>query len=83
VTAAEILRVLVAIPTPSIMSNVPLLEWVREFMEAHQWRVELLPYADENGVAKANLIARPKRAGVEAPIGLAFVCHTDTVPFAA
>jgi acetylornithine deacetylase len=83
VTAGDILRVLVAIPTPSALSNVPLLEWVREFMEAHHWRVAVLPYADENGVAKANLVARPKRAGEEAPIELGFVCHTDTVPYAA
>jgi acetylornithine deacetylase len=83
VTAAEILGVLVAIPTPSMVSNLPLLEWVRVILEARGWRVELLPYIDENDVAKANLIARPTRAEVEARIELAFVCHTDTVPYAA
>jgi acetylornithine deacetylase len=82
VTPAEILRELVAIPTPSAVSNVPLLEWVREFVQACGWRATLFPYADENGVAKANLIARPMAAGDGDPIELAFVCHTDTVPYA-
>ncbi len=82
-TAGEILRKLVAIPTPSAISNVPLLEWVQQFVEARGWHVELFPYTDENGVAKANLVARPKRAGVGEVIRLGFVCHTDTVPYAA
>lgn len=78
---ADILRELVAIPTPSSVSNVRLLEWVRTFLEAKGWTAQLLPYSDEHGVAKANLTARP-RSG-DAPIDLAFVCHTDTVPYAA
>ena len=81
-TAAEILRVLVAIPTPSLSSNVPLLHWVREFVEARGWQVQLLPYTDERSVAKANMVARPKGIPPHDPIELAFVCHTDTVPFA-
>ncbi len=81
--AAEILRELVAIATPSALSNLPLLSWVTGFVEARGWRVELFPYTDENGVAKANLIARPAGApGTAGVIDLAFVCHTDTVPFA-
>lgn len=44
--------------------------------------MNLLPYTDENGIAKANLIARPAQAEPGSPVGLAFVCHTDTVPFA-
>ena len=82
-TAAEILRTLVAIPSPSSISNVPLIDWVRTFLESHGWRVALQTYNDENGVAKANLIARPAPANGDDPIGLAFVCHTDTVPFAS
>jgi acetylornithine deacetylase len=80
--AKEILRELVAIPTPSAVSNLPLLAWVTRFVEAHGWRVQLLPYTDENGVPKANLIAHPVTAPPnESPIDLAFICHTDTVPF--
>lgn len=80
--AAEILRKLVAIPTPSAISNVTLIEWVARFVRERGWQVELFSYTSENGAAKANIIARPANAH-DAAIGLAFVCHTDTVPFAA
>jgi acetylornithine deacetylase len=82
--AAEILRELAAIPTPSAASNLPLLEWVTPYVQAKGWHVQLFPYTDENGVAKANLIARPASApAANIPIDLAFVCHTDTVSIAA
>jgi len=81
-SAAEILRELVAIPTPSAVSNLPLLRWVETFLESRGWRVEILPYLDDNGVEKANLIARANnRSGSK--IDLAFICHTDTVPYTA
>ena len=80
--AAEILRELVAIPTPSAVSNLPLLEWVSGFVATRGWEARLLPYTDENRVAKGNLIVRPKGVSFEAPIDIAFVCHTDTVPYA-
>jgi len=83
-TAQEILHALVAIPTPSATSNLPLLDWVARFLEAQDWRVELRPYKDQNGVAKANLLARAATAPRDnSTIGLAFVCHTDTVPLPA
>ena len=82
-TAAEILRELVAIPTPSSVSNLPLLRWVAEFLERRGWRAEFYPYEDEAGVAKANLIAWPGTAERPEFFDLAFVCHTDTVPYAA
>ncbi len=79
-TPVEILRALVAIPTVSSFSNLPLLDWVTAFLQPRGWSCRLLRYADEKGVEKANLIARP--APVEDPdrIDLAFLCHTDTVP---
>ena len=82
-TASDILRELVAIPTPSSVSNVPLLDWVAGFLKRRGWRAEFFPYEDEAGVAKANLIAW--QSSVERPefFDLAFVCHTDTVPYAA
>jgi acetylornithine deacetylase len=82
-SAAEILRQLVAIPTPSAISNLQLLHWVAGFLESRSWQVELLPYIDDTGVEKANLIAQPIVSGADGQIDLAFVCHTDTVPFAA
>ena len=82
-TASEILRKLVAIPTPSSVSNMPLLNWVAGFLDPLGWRAEFHPYEDDAGVAKANLIAW--RGAAERPefADLAFVCHTDTVPYAA
>jgi acetylornithine deacetylase len=80
--AAEILQELVAIPTPSVVSNLPLINWVVDFLQKHGWQATLFPYTDENGVLKANLIASPSAATLQAAIDLAFVCHTDTVPFA-
>jgi acetylornithine deacetylase len=77
-----ILRELVAIPSPSAVSNLALLAWVKQLLEANGWSVEVLPYHDDNGVAKANLMARPGSAQAADAIGLAFICHTDTVPFA-
>lgn len=79
----EILRALVAIPTPSALSNTPLIDWVAAFVEAKGWATERLGYTDDEGIAKANLIARPASVDPAAPIDLAFVCHSDTVPFAA
>ncbi len=82
-TAAEILEALVAIPTPSSVSNVPLIDWVVRFLDHRSWQSAIHPYNDEQGIAKANLIARPRAANADAPIGLAFVCHTDTVPYSS
>jgi acetylornithine deacetylase len=81
--AAEILRELVAIPTPSAVSNLPLIHWVADFLQSHSWQASILPYTDEKGIDKANLIARPSAASPQAAIDLAFICHTDTVPYAA
>ena len=82
-SAAEILRELVAIPTPSSVSNLPLLRWVADFLETRGWRIEFLPYEDESRIAKANLIAWPGPSDRSQHFDLAFVCHTDTVPYAA
>ncbi len=85
--AEEILRELVAIPTPSTVSNLPLIQWVSEFLGPLGWLIQVLPYTDEAGVKKANLLAwlRPASGAGELPehFAVAFVCHTDTVPFAA
>jgi acetylornithine deacetylase len=43
----------------------------------------MLPYADPLGIAKANLLARPGTSESDSSIGLAFICHVDTVPYAA
>ena len=78
----EILHALVAIPSVSSVSNLPLLTWVTSFLQPRGWSCRLLPYQDENGIAKANLLARPASSQRADPdrIDLAFICHTDTVP---
>jgi len=82
-TAVQILRELVAIPTPSAVSNLPLLRWVAAMLEPRGWSVEWMPYFDDAGIEKANLIARPNPSSAAEPIELAFICHTDTVPYAS
>jgi acetylornithine deacetylase len=82
--AAGILRELVAIPSVSRMSNRPLIERSAHYLLGAGWQIEELPYRDEAGIEKVNLIARPGHAAAvpEAAIELAWFCHTDTVPIA-
>jgi hypothetical protein len=72
----EILCDLVAIPSVSSLSNVPVINYALQFLDG--WRVDRYPYTDPNGVAKLDTVAmtRPAREAE-----LAFVCDTDTVPF--
>jgi acetylornithine deacetylase len=81
-TAAEILRDLVAIPTVSALSNLPLLDIVGGLLEPHGWAIQRFPFAADDGVAKANLLAVPSQFSNSLPnLDLLFVCHTDTVPY--
>lgn len=79
-----ILRELVAIPSVSRISNRPLIERAKRYLERARWQIDEYPYRDAAGVEKVNLIARPPHANrqLNAPIDLAWFCHTDTVPFA-
>jgi acetylornithine deacetylase len=80
--AVHILRELVAIPSISAMSNRPVMEAAVRHLEASGWTTRLLPYIDPQGMEKLNLMAQP--AGQHgSSFDLAFVCHTDTVPFDA
>jgi acetylornithine deacetylase len=74
VTTAEMLARLVAFDTTSRNSNLPLIGFVRSYLDAHD-----VPYrvsSDETG-QKANIhaIIGPQAAG-----GLALSGHVDTVP---
>jgi acetylornithine deacetylase len=80
-SAAEILRELVGIASPSAVSNLPLLAFVKAQLEPLGWQVYLLPYQDDAGVEKANLIAWPGSYDLPERFDLAFICHTDTVPY--
>jgi len=75
-TEVEILRELVAIPSVSSLSNVPVINYALQFLK--DWKIDRYPYTDAAGTAKLNAVAMTQPAR-EAE--LALVCHTDTVPF--
>jgi acetylornithine deacetylase len=70
----EILERLVSYPTVSANSNVPLIDWVRNYLADCGVSSQLVP--DASGL-KANLFAT---IGPAAPDGLVFSGHTDVVP---
>ncbi len=81
---AAILRELIRIPSASSMSNRPVMEFVQVILQPRGWHFRELPYLDASGVEKLNLIATPpQRNGKDFFVDLAFVCHTDTVPYSA
>jgi acetylornithine deacetylase len=78
----EILRTLVAIPSVSSMSNLPLLDAVEKILVPRDWLTRRLRYTAADGKEKANMLAFPRRFQNALPnVELLFVCHTDTVPF--
>ena len=79
--SVEILRELVAIPSISAISNRPVIDRASRILKSAGWITHEFPYRDANDVEKLNVIATPARQEIETEIHLAFVCHTDTVPF--
>jgi acetylornithine deacetylase len=73
----EILLDLVAIPSVSPLSNRPVIEYAEKHLAG--WRIKKYTYRDAGGPEKINLVATTKPGLAE----LAFVCHTDTVPYDA
>lgn len=73
----RILRDLVAIPSVSSLSNVPVVNYALGTLGAG-WDVRRFPYTDAAGTAKLNVVASTDG---KHPAELALVCHTDTVPF--
>ncbi len=80
--AVEILRELVSIPSVSVTSNRAVIEAAVRVLSSAHWDPRMLPYNDAKGIEKVNLIARPAGQSMS-EFDLAFVCHTDTVPFDA
>jgi acetylornithine deacetylase len=70
----EILRRLVAFPTVSRHTNLPLIEWVRNFLADQGIESHLVPNSDGS---KANLFAS---LGPLTEEGLVLSGHTDVVP---
>lgn len=79
----EHLSNLIRIPTPSSVSNRPVVEYAVGVLCQVGWMWREMGYRDSSGVEKVNLVAWPPRQDGEGPVELAFVCHTDTVPYAA
>lgn len=77
---ADLVQDLVAIPSVSATSNRAVLDYVAGCLDPRQWTIQTYPYTDAAGMPKANLLALTRNAsGPSAE--LAFVCHSDTVPF--
>src|SRR3984893_4981791 len=73
-TSVSILRQLVSFDTTSRYSNLPLIEWVADYLSTRGARVQLVHSASAD---KANLLASigPEREG-----GVVLSGHTDVVP---
>src|SRR5687767_10503364 len=81
--AQELLGRLVAYDTVSERSNVELVEYLAGHARSLGFEIKIDTVNDARGVAKANLICQlgPARDARAASGGLAFVGHTDTVPY--
>jgi acetylornithine deacetylase len=80
----EILHDLVGIASPSAVSNALVIEYVERLLHEHGWHTRRVEYVDAGGNNKVNLIAVPEQHKEALPhVELAFVCHTDTVPYRA
>ncbi len=75
---------LIRMPSVSSLSNRPLIDYARAALEVAEWTAVEQVHLDERGAEKVNLIAAPSgQDALAASADLAFVCHTDTVPYSA
>jgi acetylornithine deacetylase len=83
-TVVEHLQNLVRIPSTSTLSNRPIIDYAASVLHQVQWQSREIRYRDAAGVEKINLIAAPAGQSLdEEAVDLAFMCHTDTVPYSA
>jgi acetylornithine deacetylase len=82
-TVEETLRDLVAIDSVSNRSNAEIISYLARRCDAVGLTVTKLPYIDDAGVEKTNLVARTSVSDSETKgiVELALVGHTDTVPY--
>ena len=79
---SALLQELIRIPSVSVLTNRPLIEFVQRTLRAGGWNYIELPYRDAAGVEKVNLLATPPwQPPNDFAVDLALVCHTDTVPY--
>ena len=83
-TVVDHLTNLVRIPSVSSLSNHPIIEYAAASLNDAHWQTRRVSYSDPAGVEKINLIAAPPGQNLDDPASeLAFVCHTDTVPYSS
>jgi len=83
-TVVETLSDLIRLPSKSALTNRPIVDYATRALHAAGWSTRELPYRDPAGVEKVNLIAAPPGQSPADPAAdLVFMCHTDTVPWAA
>lgn len=83
-SAVDYLSDLIRIPSPSAVSNRPVIDYAAAVLTSLGWSTREFPYLDPAGIEKVNFIAAPPGQSLdEAEVDLVFVCHTDTVPYAA
>jgi acetylornithine deacetylase len=81
---AEHLSNLIRIPSPSFLSNRPIIDYAARVLHQAQWQSREIIYKDSAGVEKVDLIAAPPGQDLDnITVELAFMCHTDTVPYSA
>ncbi len=80
----EHLSNLICIPSPSFLSNRPIIDYAVHALHTSKWHSREMTYRDALGVEKVNLVAAPFAQSLDdSVVELAFVCHTDTVPYSA
>jgi acetylornithine deacetylase len=83
-TVIGLLSDLIRIPSNSAVSNRGVIDFATGVLHAAGWSARELPYRDPAGTEKVNLIAAPPDQNPRQPdVDLVFMCHTDTVPYAA
>ncbi|HEX3966944.1 MAG TPA: M20/M25/M40 family metallo-hydrolase [Edaphobacter sp.] len=81
-TVVEHLSNLIRIPSPSFVSNRAIIDYAVRVLNRAQWQSREIVYRDAAGIEKVNLIAAPSDQSLDdATTELAFMCHTDTVPY--
>jgi acetylornithine deacetylase len=83
-SAVELLSDLIRIPSNSAVSNRLVVDCATRVLHGAGWSVIELPYKNAASVEQVNLIAAPPGQDVaNRDVDLVFMCHTDTVPYAA
>jgi acetylornithine deacetylase len=64
------------------MPNRPITDYATSVLLAREWTTREVTYIDGAGTEKVNLIAAPPGQDVaDRAVDLAFLCHTDTIPY--